>query len=94
MITNTNITLVDETNTYTYKLGLVGDVDNNGVVNTKDATAIQKYLGGELALTNEDMIVADTDGNGQVSIKDSSAIQKLIASVIDELPNGKVILLP
>ena len=55
----------------------VGDADNNGVVNVKDATAIQKHL-ADIATCR--VIAADVDGNG-LNIKDATAIQKYLAGI-------------
>ncbi len=95
-IVQTNMSAVINGNTgvYGYKLGLVGDVNNDGVINQKDVTAIQKYVSDLVVLTSEDLIVADTDGNGNVTANDATVIQKYLAELITEFPNGKVAMLP
>lgn len=60
---------------------ILGDADANGVVNIKDATAIQKQVAGLTTLTADGMKGADADGNASVNVKDATAIQKWIAGI-------------
>jgi hypothetical protein len=60
----------------------IGDVDQNGNVNIKDATLIQKHLAGIETLTSAQQKLADTDHNGYVSVKDATQIQKYVAKMI------------
>lgn len=91
--TNTATVVNGTTVSYSYKIGLMGDVNNDGVVNAKDVSSIQKYASGLITLTNEDLIVADTSGDGRVTTNDATIIQKYLAEITEELPNGKVALL-
>ena len=59
---------------------LLGDVDGDGRVTVKDATAIQKHDVGYEGYENVDLAVGDVDGDGRISIKDATAIQKLCIS--------------
>ena len=93
-ITNATSTINGTTTNYVYKLGLVGDVDNDGNVTTKDATAIQKHISDIITLTTEDLLFADVNGDGNVTASDATTIQKYAAGIITELPNGKLALLP
>ncbi len=61
--------------------GVCGDVNCDGKVNIKDATAIQKHIAGLITLTDEGLAVADVDVSGTVNIKDATAIQKHIAGM-------------
>lgn len=63
---------------------MIGDVDNNGKVNVKDATLIQKYVAKISTLTQRDLLSADVTADGKVNIKDATAIQKYIAKI--EIP--------
>lgn len=62
--------------------GLLGDVNMNGTVNSKDVTLIQKYLADLETLTSDQMYLADVDYNGAVTMQDASKINKYIAGII------------
>ncbi|MBR3971496.1 MAG: starch-binding protein [Ruminococcus sp.] len=70
------------------KDGLLGDVDGSGVVNVKDATAIQKVV-ADIEVINYDATVADVDASGSVNVKDATAIQKFCADIETGFPIGK-----
>lgn len=63
---------------------LTGDVDGNGVVASKDAVMIQKYLAGIIDLDYVQKSVVDTNGDGKINIFDATRVQKYVAGVIDE----------
>ena len=68
--------------------GILGDADNDGVVNVKDATVIQKVVASiKVIRYNED--VADVDASGMVNVKDATAIQKWVAGMETGFPIGK-----
>ncbi len=69
---------------------LCGDVDGNGVVNVKDATAIQKFI-ADIAVPVFYESAADVDDNNVISVKDATAIQKWIAALLPESNIGKYI---
>lgn len=73
-------------------VGLLGDADENGIVNIKDATAIQKSLANMRTLTEVGIMLADADGNGNLNIKDATAIQKFLASIDTGIVFGEVVL--
>ncbi|MBQ7818417.1 MAG: Cys-Gln thioester bond-forming surface protein [Bacteroidales bacterium] len=58
---------------------VVGDINRDGRLNIKDATAIQKFLARLTTLDEASLVLADTDKNGRVTIKDSTNIQKYLA---------------
>ena len=60
------------------ELYLCGDADQNGIVNVKDATAIQKHL-AEIQTCDE--VAGNVDFMGGLTIKDATAIQKYIAGI-------------
>lgn len=73
---------------------IYGDVDMDGVVTVKDATAIQKGLAELEYLTAVQRYLADPNGEG-VTVKSATAIQKHIAglgggSSIDEVVEMKL----
>lgn len=89
-VSNDTIELYDETRTFAYQIGLVGDVNNDGVVSTADATLIRKYCSDLAQLSDEDLVFADVNGDGNVTLNDATTIQKYIADLITEFENGKV----
>ena len=63
---------------------LTGDVDGDGLVVSKDAVMIQKYLAGIIDFDDVQKSAADTNGDGKINIFDATRIQKYVAGVIDE----------
>lgn len=63
---------------------LKGDADENGKVNIKDATTVQKHVAKLLTLSKQGVDNADVDGNGNLNVKDATTIQKFIANLIDK----------
>jgi len=62
--------------------GIRGDADNNGTINVKDATLVQKCIASLEEFDNffgKDR--ADSDSNGIVNIKDTTIIQKFVAGI-------------
>lgn len=68
-----------------------GDVNLDGNINIKDATAIQKHIAKIVALSDKGYEVADVDGSGSVNIKDATAIQKFVAKIETGFPIGEKI---
>lgn len=66
-------TYINEKNNLTYKY-MLGDVDNNGVINEYDAALIWGYLAGENDLTPLQKIVADINGDGLINNADYQII--------------------
>ncbi len=56
--------------------GIKGDANGNGLLNVKDATAIQKYVAETISLSERSLALADFNDDGAVDIKDATAIQK------------------
>ncbi len=59
----------------------MGDTEQDGEVNIKDATAIQKYLAMLVDFSAMQKDVADFNSDGDVSISDATAIQKMLAGL-------------
>ena len=59
-----------------------GDVNKDGNLNIKDATAIQKYLASLIDFDEEAISVADYNKDTKITIKDATAIQKRLAGLI------------
>ena len=62
--------------------GKRGDANTDGLVNVKDATAVQAYV-ADMPRNPFDEKLADADMDMKVTIKDATAIQKYIAGLID-----------
>ena len=55
---------------------IMGDLDRDAVVTTRDAVLLQKYLEGEETLNDNQKALADMDNNGVIDIKDLTALQE------------------
>ncbi len=60
----------------------VGDTNNDGNVNIKDATAIQKHLVEISVLDRISADISDADNDYKLTVRDATAIQKKIAGLI------------
>ncbi len=60
---------------------LRGDADLSGVVNIKDASAIQKHLASLESITGLALKAANVDNSTAVNVKDASLIQKYVAGI-------------
>ena len=69
-------------------LNYIGDSNEDGEVNIKDATMIQKHVACIENLTQMGEILADVNVDGNVNIKDATAIQKYVACVGNEYNIG------
>lgn len=69
--------------------GFLGDANEDGKVNIKDATLIQKAIANLTELTEIGKSFADADLNTKINIKDATAIQKHIAGIETGYPIGK-----
>lgn len=58
---------------------LLGDVNLDGVLDVRDATAMQRAIADIVPFTEEQMAVADFDGNGIFNIMDVTMVQYAIA---------------
>ena len=67
-------------------VGLVGDANGDGKVNTGDATQVLKYAAGMITLEGELLANADTNGDGKVNTGDATMILKYAAGMISEFP--------
>ena len=63
--------------TVTEPTGILGDVNGDGIVNVKDASAIQKYAAEMTVELN--LKLADYNKDGYVNVKDATDIQKTTA---------------
>ncbi len=63
---------------------LIGDVNDDGVVDVLDAAAIQKYAVGKSTMTPEQLYNADVNNDGNVDVLDAAEIQKYSVGKITE----------
>lgn len=68
---------------------LSGDADENGKINVKDATAIQKHAAKVLVLSEYSQYSADVNADGKVNVKDATAVQKYLAKINTGYPIGE-----
>ncbi|MBQ7385837.1 MAG: dockerin type I repeat-containing protein [Ruminococcus sp.] len=64
-----------------FRMVSVGDANDDGKLNVRDATIIQKDLANITELSEVGTLVADVNGDGRVTIKDATAIQKQLAGL-------------
>lgn len=61
--------------------GVLGDADGDGIVNVKDASAIQKAVAKIVEFSEAQILCADVDKDGKITVKDASAVQKIAAKM-------------
>jgi len=66
---------------YKDKTPLLGDVNLDGNVNIRDATAIQKHLANIETIEGLGKPASDYNQDGKITIQDATAIQKKIANI-------------
>lgn len=89
-VTNDNVNDIFDMGTklYSYRIGMVGDVNNDGYIDSRDITDLQSYLSGNIDFTSDDMLVADVNGDGEISVNDVLDIQYYVAGFTDSFANG------
>ena len=71
---------------------LLGDTDQNGKVNVKDATLIQKSVAGlEAEFTGVVRLCADATMDNTINVKDATQIQKQVAGMPVSTPVGEYV---
>lgn len=66
-------------------VNLMGDVNEDGYVNIRDVTLIQRYLVGFVDLSSSQRAKADTNGDGTITVRDATTIQRHLIGFIDSL---------
>lgn len=69
---------IKQTNNITRK-NIIGDVNQDGVVNSQDAVQILKYVAHNIQLNEDELLAADTDRSGKVNAQDAVQILKYVA---------------
>lgn len=71
---------------------LIGDINNDGIVDNQDIVLMQKYLSGQIQLTGIGLLNADLDGNGIVDNNDLRLLSNYLVGgdnyAIREVPIG------
>lgn len=67
------------------RVGLYGDVDGDGVVNTRDLAYAQMDMLGIQALSAQGKANIDIDGDGTISLKESQSLKMFTADLIDSV---------
>ncbi|MGN0503837.1 MAG: dockerin type I domain-containing protein [Ruminococcus sp.] len=70
---------------------LCGDADQNGKVNVKDATLIQKYVADKETISENGLLAADVNNDTKVNVKDGTAIQKFVAHMAADNMIGQMV---
>lgn len=60
---------------------LLGDANDDGVINIKDATTIAKYTAGLLFFNDYELLRFDFNQDESINVRDCTAIQKFIAGI-------------
>ncbi len=66
---------------------LTGDLNGDGVIDGKDLDLLDRYLSGEISLTEEQKKLADTNGDGVVDNKDRDTLEQYINGETTEIPD-------
>lgn len=89
VVSDTDTKIIDGTNScYRYMIGLVGDVNNSGSVNTFDVTALQSYLANGSTLSTPILKVSDVNDDGDVNSFDVTCIQRVLAGINSGFDKG------
>lgn len=82
------VVIKDDSLNFRYKIGMTGDVDNDGIITISDATQLQKYFAGIVNCSKEVIAVSDVNNDDCVDITDVTDIQKYLSGRINEFKNG------
>ena len=70
----------------TRQSNLLGDVNGDGRINTRDAKLIMQYELGLIDETKLDLVAADVNGDGRINTRDAKLIMQLELGLIEEFP--------
>ncbi|MBT3168959.1 MAG: hypothetical protein HN952_04060 [Candidatus Cloacimonetes bacterium] len=65
---------------------VMGDVDDNGEIQTYDASLVLQNVIDLIDFNENQIFTADVDGNGQIQAYDASLILQYVVGIIDEFP--------
>ena len=63
---------------------IIGDLNDDGYINTLDAVIVQKYASGRITLDERQTYVGDVNDDGNIDVLDAADIQKYSAERISE----------
>lgn len=70
---------------------LLGDANQDGSIDIKDATLVQKYAAELAVLVGKQLIAADVNEDGDINVKDVTIIQKYCADLETQTRIGQII---
>ena len=73
----------DIENTFTVRLSIIGDVNDDGQITAQDASLVLQAVAGKITLSDSQISVADVNGDGQITAQDASLILQKVAGKID-----------
>jgi len=76
-ITATTLNGKKATCTVNVTKGILGDVNNDGKVNARDAKLVLQYFNGQVTLTAEQQSRADINGDGKINARDAKLILQI-----------------
>lgn len=62
--------------------GVMGDIDNDGVLSMTDVVMLQKYIAKLISEDTFNKSIADIDGSGKIDMQDVTFMQKRIAKLL------------
>ncbi len=69
----------DIENTFTVRLSIIGDVNDDGQITAQDASLVLQAVAGKITLSDSQISVADVNGDGQITAQDASLILQKVA---------------
>ncbi len=81
----------EDNTTISFESLIIGDADDNGKINVKDATLIQRYAAKLAELSEIGLKRSDVNEDNKVNVKDATAIQKYVAKIEVPYPIGETI---
>ena len=74
-----DVTVRGSTDIESIELWLLGDVNNDGKVNSTDAAQIRRYFSNKRSFTEDALLAADVNGDGKVNSTDAGQILRYAA---------------
>lgn len=74
---------ISNPNNLQYTIAVLGDLDNNGIINQTDKTMLQDYLLNSITLNSQQLLAADANCDGSVDMGDVISIIYYINKLID-----------
>ena len=84
LVTGTGVTDKTFTVTVQESTGLLGDVNGDGEIDSRDATLILRYAVGLTEFSNDQFLLADVTKDGEVDSRDATMILRYAVGLITE----------